>query len=73
MNKTDFYGFLNIKQINLVSNCSNPFIEHCARKIDSLLQYIYMYIYICLLYFAGTELNNQIAKTVFINESTIIE
>ena len=46
MNKTDFYGFLNIKQINLVSNCSNPFIEHCARKIDSFLQYIYMYIYI---------------------------
>ena len=25
-----------------------------------------MYIYICLLYFAGTELNNQIVKAVFI-------
>ena len=26
-----------------------------------------------MLYFAGTELNNQIARAVFINESTKIE
>ena len=29
--------------------------------------------YICLLYLAGTELNNKIARAVFINESTKIE
>ena len=38
-----------------------------------------MYIYtvytlfICLLYFAGTELNNQIVRAIFINESTKIK
>ena len=32
-----------------------------------------IYIYICLLYFAGTELNNQIARAVFITESTKIK
>ena len=32
-----------------------------------------IYIYICLLYFAGTELNNQILRAVFINESTKID
>ena len=28
--------------------------------------------YICLLYFAGTELNNRIATAVFINESILL-
>ena len=36
--------------------------------------YIHIYIlYICTLFSAGTELNSQIARAVFINESTKIE
>ena len=34
---------------------------------------MYIYIYICLPYFADTELDNQKAKTEFINENTKIE
>ena len=32
-----------------------------------------MHIYMRMLYFAGTELSNQIARAVFTNESTKIE
>ena len=44
--------------------------EQNPGKLDACFKKLY----ICLLYFASTELNNQIARAVFINnESTKIE